>query len=111
MGYAIRLDDVGLNTTLKKLQAARNSRNPRILERLNSMGLDLSLEELNAEFQEGQLGRPHIAQLMVKKGYVHSIDEAFDAFIGQGKPAYIDKFRLNCTDRNIRFFLKLLNVD
>jgi predicted metal-dependent phosphoesterase TrpH len=92
------LDDVVLENTLKKLQAARNSRNPRIIERLNALGIDLSLEDLHAEFKEGQLGRPHIAQLMVKKGYVNSIDEAFDNYIGSNKPAYIDKFRLECSE-------------
>ena len=98
LGYAIRLDDAVLETTLKKLQAARKSRNPQIIKRLNELGIDLTLEELNAEFNDGQLGRPHIAQLMVKKGYVRSIDEAFDEFISNGKPAYIDKFRLDCSE-------------
>ncbi|MEA3428503.1 MAG: PHP domain-containing protein, partial [Thermodesulfobacteriota bacterium] len=48
------------------------------------------------EFSECQLGRPHIAQVMVKRGYVKSINEAFDKYLGTGRPAYVDKYRLDC---------------
>ena len=96
LGYSIRLDDPQLNRTLEKLQQARKNRNPAIINRLNELGISITLDEVRREAGEGQLGRPHIAQFMVKKRAVASIDEAFDRFLGTGKPAYVDKQRVEC---------------
>jgi 3',5'-nucleoside bisphosphate phosphatase len=96
LGYSIRLDDPNLNRTLEKLQQARKNRNPAIITRLNELGISITLDEVRKEAGEGQLGRPHIAQLMVKKRVVASIDAAFDQFLGTGKPAYVDKQRIEC---------------
>jgi predicted metal-dependent phosphoesterase TrpH len=96
LGYSIRLDDPKLNQTLEKLQQARKNRNPAIITRLNELGISITLDEVRKEAGEGQLGRPHIAQLMVKKRVVASIDAAFDQFLGTGKPAYVDKQRIEC---------------
>ena len=96
LGYSIRLDDPKLNRTLEKLQQARKNRNPAIITRLNELGISITLDEVRKEAGEGQLGRPHIAQLMVKKRVVASIDAAFDQFLGTGKPAYVDKQRVEC---------------
>jgi predicted metal-dependent phosphoesterase TrpH len=96
LGYNIHLDNRDLNQALRKLQEARKNRNPAILERLNELGFKISLEEVNQEVGEGQLGRPHIAYAMVKKGFVASIDEAFDKYLGTHGPAYVDKYRIEC---------------
>lgn len=95
LGYGFRPEDPVLNHTLFQLQDARKNRNPRIIERLNHLGLDLTLEEVNQIAGDGLLGRPHIARLMVKKGYARSINDAFDNYLGKGKPAYVDKFRVD----------------
>jgi 3',5'-nucleoside bisphosphate phosphatase len=95
LGYAIQLDDPVLNQTLKVLQASRENRNPRIIERLRSMGVDISLKEINDETGNGQVGRPHIARVMVKKGVAGSIQEAFDDYLAKGGPAYVDKFKID----------------
>ena len=96
LGYAIHLDNRDLNQALSKLQDARKNRNPEILKRLNKLGFRISLEEVNQEVGEGQLGRPHIAYAMVKKGFVASINEAFDKYLGTARPAYVDKDRIDC---------------
>jgi hypothetical protein len=96
LGYAINLNHGDLNQTLNKLQDARKNRNPEILNRLNKLGFRISLEEVNQEVGEGQLGRPHIAYAMMKRGFVESIDEAFDRYLATGKPAYVDKYRIEC---------------
>ena len=95
LGYGIRPEDPVLNQILFQLQDARNNRNPRIIERLNQLGLELTLDEVNQIAGDGLLGRPHIARLMVKKGYARSINDAFDNYLGKGKPAYVDKFRVD----------------
>jgi 3',5'-nucleoside bisphosphate phosphatase len=97
LGYSIRLDDPQLNKTLAVLQQARKNRNPQIVKRLNSMGFEFSLKDVAKEIGDGQLGRPHIARYLIKKGFVKSIDEAFKKYLAQGKPAYVDKYRVDCS--------------
>jgi predicted metal-dependent phosphoesterase TrpH len=97
LGYSIHLDDSQLNQTLEKLQVARKNRNPSIINRLNELGISISLDEIREEAGDVQLGRPHIAQMMIKRGVVSSINEAFDQFLGADKPAYVDKYRVECS--------------
>ncbi|MBW1822125.1 MAG: PHP domain-containing protein [Deltaproteobacteria bacterium] len=105
LGYSIKLDDPQLNTTLAVLQQARKNRNPKIVKHLNDMGFEFSLEDVASEIGNGQLGRPHIARYMLKRGFVKSIDEAFRKYIAQGKPAYVDKYRVDC-ERAIEIILE-----
>lgn len=98
LGYRLRLDDTVLNQSLDKLREARKNRNPQILKRLNKLGFPLSLEEVREAAGRGQIGRPHIARAMMNKGFVQSIDEAFDNFLGNDKPAYVDKYRIACAE-------------
>jgi predicted metal-dependent phosphoesterase TrpH len=96
LGYGFNLEDDEMNRTLKRLQAARNNRNPEIVARLNRLGLPITLDEVFQEVGGGQAGRPHIARAMVRKGLVTTIDQAFDRYLAHGKPAYVDKFRISC---------------
>ena len=96
LGYAVDLDDPALNQALDLLQKARKTRNPQIVERLNALGFEMSLDDIRKKIGKSQLGRPHIAQHMVRRGYVSSIDEAFDNYLSHGKPAYVDKYRIPC---------------
>ena len=96
LGYAVDLNDTFLSQTLSVLQESRKNRNPRILELLSNLGIELTLDELRNEAGDCQLGRPHIAQLMVAKGFVKSVNEAFKKYLGNDKPAYVDKYRIDC---------------
>ncbi|MBL0700686.1 MAG: PHP domain-containing protein [Desulfosarcina sp.] len=98
LGYGIKLNDHLLNQTLDALQKARKNRNPQIIKRLNSFGLDISMDDIIQEAgTDGQIGRPHIAQVMIKKGFAASINEVFEAYLGTGRPAYVDKYRVECS--------------
>jgi len=95
LGYGFDLEHPRLNQALKTQQSARKNRNPQIIELLNHLGLKISLPEVIAASEENaQIGRPHIARLLVQKGFVSSINEAFDRYLGKGRPAYIDKPRI-----------------
>ena len=94
LGYGIDLDHPTLNQMLEELQQARKNRNPQILQKLKELGMSLSMDEIIAEVGEGQMGRPHIARVMITRGYAGSINEVFDKYLGKGKPAYVDKYRL-----------------
>lgn len=96
LGYSIRIDEPKLNGALEKLQQARKNRNPAIIGRLNEIGIPITLDEVCREAGEGQLGRPHIAKLLIKKGVAKSMDDAFDRYLGANGPAYVDKYRIEC---------------
>ncbi len=96
LGYSFRPDDPLLNQILSKLQMARENRNPGIIGLLNNLGINISIQEVIELAGDGQTGRPHIARLMLEKGFVESIDEAFNKYLGKGKPAYVDKYRIEC---------------
>jgi 3',5'-nucleoside bisphosphate phosphatase len=84
----------GLEDDLEKIQKGRSDRFPKIIERLNSMGLDVSVEDVSHIAGDAQIGRPHIAKALIKKGYVKDFDDAFDKYLGKGKPAYVEKEKL-----------------
>ncbi|MBW1643232.1 MAG: PHP domain-containing protein [Deltaproteobacteria bacterium] len=94
LGYAIDLEHPALNQMLEELQQARKNRNPRILQTLNELGFPMTMDEVESEMGDGQMGRPHIAKVMIKKGYAKSINEVFDKYLGKDKPAYVDKYRM-----------------
>jgi predicted metal-dependent phosphoesterase TrpH len=96
LAYALRLDDSQLSRALDTLRQARLDRNPKIVARLRDLGLAVSIDDIRKEAEDAQIGRPHIAQVLIKKGYARSIDEAFDKFLGNGRPAYVDKYRIRC---------------
>lgn len=98
LGYFIDTDDLTLNEKLTLLQGSRADRNPRIIEKLNKLGLDLTYDEVVQASGGGQVGRPHMAQVLMEKGYTKSIKEAFDKYLGKGAPAYLDKFRLGAAE-------------
>jgi predicted metal-dependent phosphoesterase TrpH len=74
---------------LALLRGRRQRRNQRMADLLKSLGMPIDL----AEFPQGlnSLGRPHIARLLLHQGHVRSIQEAFERFLGKGRPAYIPK--------------------
>lgn len=94
LGYGIDPGSRVLKDLTQTLQSGRDTRNPRIIARLNELGIPITLEEVQSIAGEGVMGRPHIAAVLVKKGVVRSIQEAFDRYLGQGGLAYFDKERL-----------------
>ena len=94
LGYLLRLDDSSLRQTLKRVQEARANRNIKIVERLQKLGVPIQYHELTAVSGGGQIGRPHIAQVLVHKGAARSVDEAFKRFLRKGGAAYVSRYRL-----------------
>jgi predicted metal-dependent phosphoesterase TrpH len=98
LGYYIDFKDKPFLEQLAVLQKARSERNPRIARKLQELGLDIGYEEVQQEAGTGQVGRPHFAQVLVKKGFVHNIQEAFEKYLKKGASAYMDKFRFQVQD-------------
>jgi 3',5'-nucleoside bisphosphate phosphatase len=87
LGYDFDLNSPPIEKLCARHQLRRTHRNKTILENLSRLGMSILEEEL-LSIGERTLGRPHIAQLMVNKGYVGSIREAFNQYIGDGKPCF-----------------------
>jgi len=83
----------GLNDWLTELSAGRARRNPRIISRLQGLGVDIEMAEAEAQAFGGQVGRPHIAQVLVSKGVVGSVEEAFNRYLAKHAPAYAERPR------------------
>jgi predicted metal-dependent phosphoesterase TrpH len=94
LGYFLHGGYTGINRVLEELKEKRSERNPKIIKRLNELGMKLSMEEVDALAGGGITGRPHIARIMLEKGYVGSVAEAFDKYLGSGRPAYFRKEKL-----------------
>lgn len=109
LGYFIDIHDSLLNERLKYLQRARQERNPRMIEKLNQLGVHITYEEVLRASGGGQVGRPHFAQVLIEKKYVKNFQEAFDRYLKKGAPAYVDKLRFTPAEA-IRFIREAKGV-
>lgn len=80
-----------LQDRLAEIRHGRSLRNQVIIDELNRLGMPIGLEEVLIEAGEGSVGRPHIAAVMVAKGYVPDIKTAFDLWLANGAPAYVKR--------------------
>lgn len=83
-----------LQSRLATLRQWRNRRNEQIVAALSELGMPMTIDEVTEEAGSGSVGRPHIAAVMMAKGYVESIEEAFEHWLAAGKPAYWSRPRL-----------------
>jgi 3',5'-nucleoside bisphosphate phosphatase len=89
LGYFANGDDIAdFRQWVLDLQASRRDRNIRLAERLRQLGFDITLEEAEARGR-GMTGRPHFAGIMVEKGYVSNLRQAFDDYLDESATAYV----------------------
>jgi predicted metal-dependent phosphoesterase TrpH len=93
LGYLFRAEDPELRATLTRVLRGRADRNEAMAARLAELGMPVALEEVRA-LADGTVGRPHFARAMVIAGYVSSVDVAFSRWLGDGKPACVDRAAL-----------------
>jgi len=87
-----------LQDHLEKLRAGRQVRNTAIIEALVGLGIDISISEIEEESGGDSVGRPHIAAVLVRKGAVRSVADAFDRYLADGRPAYRPRIRLGAAE-------------
>ncbi|MBU1862447.1 MAG: PHP domain-containing protein [Candidatus Omnitrophica bacterium] len=93
VGYFVDPDNTDLCDMLNRFTAGRSERNPQIIEKLNALGVSITYDEVLKEANGASVGRPHIANVMVQKGAVRSMKEAFDKYLAKGAPAYVNRTR------------------
>jgi hypothetical protein len=94
LGYFVQPDNGPLREVLSLIRDGRDVRNREILGKLNSLGLNITWDQVKEKAVGGVMGRPHFAQALVDAGYVKAFKDAFDRYLAKGKPAYADRFRL-----------------
>ncbi|GAC1423962.1 MAG: PHP domain-containing protein [Ktedonobacteraceae bacterium] len=97
LGYYLEYQQPAFQNTIKVLRDARVRRGERMVELLNEEGVHITWERVR-EIAQGAVGRPHVAQALVEAGYVQSISEAFDKYIGNSKPAFVPRYKLTPED-------------
>ncbi len=89
LGYGFNHEHPGFLTFLERLQQARRNRNQGILERLQALGIVITCEELT-QIAGDQVGRPHFARLLAKKGLAKNTQDAFARYLKRGGPAFVE---------------------
>jgi predicted metal-dependent phosphoesterase TrpH len=93
LGYCFDPQDEDLNQYLHLFREERLRRAEKMVKKLAAMGMPISLQAVLAKAGEGAIGRPHIANVLLEDEFVYSFEEAFYKYLGNGKPAYVEKYR------------------
>jgi predicted metal-dependent phosphoesterase TrpH len=91
-------DTSHMESRLTVFRDARRTRAEKIVERLNGVGVRITFEDVLSLAGDATLGRPHVARALVENGWARDLRDAFDRYLGQGRPGYLDKFRLSIAD-------------
>ena len=95
LGYFIDPEADALRQVMDWIRVERIARNEYVVNKMADDGFDISMEELRRMYPDAVLGRPHMAEFLVKKGYVSSIREGFARYLGEGKKYYLPKRRIS----------------
>ncbi|NBI07925.1 PHP domain-containing protein [Senegalia massiliensis] len=98
LGYFINYKYDKLVDLTNKIKQHRFERAKKIVDKLNDLNINITIDEVVKESQGKNIGRPHIARVMIKKGYINHISEAFDKYIGKNKKAFIERYKLSLKD-------------
>lgn len=98
LGYFIDIDNSELQTKLKFFKEGRTKRAEKIVNNLNDVGVNISFSDVETQSKNSVIGRPHIAQALLNKGYVSNLYEAFNKFLNNDSPVYEKKNFLSVSD-------------
>ncbi len=99
LGYLVPEHSPRLEKRLQHFREGRERRFPKMVERLRNLGIDLDEESVRAILENVESpGRPHLARLLVEAGVVRDINEAFERYLGEGRPAYVRREMIDLYD-------------
>ena len=98
LGYFIDYNRKNIIDVTKKLREDRVVRGIKMIKKLNNLGMELTLEEVKRLSEKDYIGRPHIARALVYRGYVDSIQDAFDEYLNRDMPAYVERDTLTLVE-------------
>jgi predicted metal-dependent phosphoesterase TrpH len=91
LGYFLPVGDARLEEFLAGTRAARRRRAEQMVGRLQRLGLDIAVADVESAADGGALGRPHVARVLVERGASADINDAFARYLGRGRPGYVEK--------------------
>jgi len=93
LGYFINYNNQKFRKVLEEMRHSRELRAQGMIDRLAKLGVHLDWSRVKRIAGDASVGRPHIAQAMLEKGYIDGISDAFHKYIGQGGPAYVERIK------------------
>jgi len=94
LGYFIDYTDLKLKAGLERLRNSRQERARGMVTKLGNLGVHIDWQRVQEIAGSSSMGRPHIAQAMLEKGYIASIKEAFTKYISRDGPAYVEREKM-----------------
>jgi predicted metal-dependent phosphoesterase TrpH len=91
LGYFVDHQQDEFIHRLAYLESQRATRIERMVAKLNEIGLPLNLADVHRIAGPGSIGRPHVARAMIERGYVNSINEAFEFYLSVGRRGYVPR--------------------
>ncbi|MDO4616757.1 MAG: PHP domain-containing protein [Lachnospiraceae bacterium] len=98
LGYDLDPAHPALQSYLDEFLKEREDRNRKMAEKITAAGCPVTVEEVTERFPEAVLGRPHYARIMVEKGFVTSVAAAFQQYLGDQGPCYVNRRRIPSRD-------------
>ncbi|MBN2104950.1 PHP domain-containing protein [bacterium] len=94
LGYYFDLENLDLIDYIERFCAERYRRAAKMVGNLNQGGVHIRMDDVEDKAQGNSIGRPHIAEVLMEKGYVETFQEAFHRYIGYGADSYVEKYKL-----------------
>ena len=94
LGYFIDYTDPGFNATLDRFKNSRLQRGQKMVAKLKELGINIDWQRVREIAGGSSIGRPHIAQAMLEKGYITSFKQAFSEYLGHNRPAYVEREKM-----------------
>jgi len=98
LGYFVDHTNAELGKALERLRQSRQIRAQGMIDKLGGLGIHIEWQQVKEIAGDATIGRPHIAQTMLDKGYISSIKEAFTKYIGRKGPAYVEREKIAQTE-------------
>ena len=98
LGHFIDPGDAALSRLVGELREQRVLRLRRMIDRLNALGLELTFEEVAAFCEGDSIGRTHLAQALLARGYIRTFKESFARYIGAGRPGFVERRKVASED-------------
>jgi len=95
LAYGFDPEEPAFQAALGRWREGRHERARKILARLKGVGIRISIEDVEAIADGGAIGRPHVAEALMREGFVESPNEAFQRFLGHHAPAYVPKMKVS----------------
>ena len=94
LGYFIDYTSLELHSTLERMRESRQLRGEKMVAKLRSLGVNVDWYQVQELAQGAPIGRPHVAQALLERGYISSIKDAFVKYIGRDGPAYVERSKV-----------------